>query len=268
MILFVNNSTFNLISFIVAIISSILSVVFYIKSNRIKKPRYMIRTISWLAKQEKDETNISLSFGDRLLNGISTTKVAIWNDGKDTISKADVATTNPLQIVIDGQYEILEADIIYVKNKSNNFSLSLDKDNKAAIINFEYFDKGEGAIVRLRHTAPIGKAINLSGSIKSVRKIECVERYYKSNSRDTKTRKKTRKAISWIYILLGAISIVESIIKFCKISLSPNLPNIEMNSNLVGVVFLIYGIILLCLPLLLFGHRVPKGFDSFDSSDF
>ncbi|KND48334.1 MAG: hypothetical protein AB198_02095, partial [Parcubacteria bacterium C7867-003] len=76
------------------------------------------------------------------INNLSITRIAIWNQGNETISFSDVAPLNPFKIIALGEAKILDFEIIYKKNEVNNFSLQEVNFNKDEIfINFDFFDK-------------------------------------------------------------------------------------------------------------------------------
>lgn len=63
--------------------------------------------------QKIDTVNI-LYAGNKVDN-LSITKIAFWNDGKETINNSDVAQNNPIRLIIDKDLYFLDAEIIYQK---------------------------------------------------------------------------------------------------------------------------------------------------------
>ena len=62
-------------------------------------------------------------------------------------------------------------EIIYQKNPSNDFNISISNDNKYVDITFDYFDFEEGIVLQVFHTGNKSDDITLVGQIKSVKNI-------------------------------------------------------------------------------------------------
>ena len=163
------NIIFNSITLLVAILGIFLSVYFYLKSLKKKKPVYTLRTFSLITENFKKVPSLSIKHCDKNISNLSITRIAFWNNGKETIDKKDIAKKSPIKFVIDEGYEILDAEILYCKNHSNDFKISTNK--KEVIIKFDYFDNEEGIILQIYHTGNKNKNFYISGSIKSVKQI-------------------------------------------------------------------------------------------------
>lgn len=168
---FQGNYIFNILSFAIGIIGIISSFYFYFKSKRSRIPIYFIRTINLVRERIQKLDTVEIFFSGKRIINLSITKIAILNIGKETINFMDVAINNPLKVIIDDKYEILEAEILVSNNNSNDFKISIEENKKAILIKFDYFDYEEGLVLQLAHTGNSNEDIVVTGNIKSVKKI-------------------------------------------------------------------------------------------------
>lgn len=99
---------YNIIILVFAIVGIGVSYYLYNKSKSLTSVAYVIRMIQLISsgKQKLSEINISKR-DDAPVADRSISKIAIWNDGIDTINYANIACNNSLRIEVDGQCEIL-----------------------------------------------------------------------------------------------------------------------------------------------------------------
>ena len=128
---FLNNPVLSLITLILAIAGFFCSIYFYVRSKKIKKPVYDINTTCLTHKDIQAVDSIEILYFGEKIESLSISKIALWNNGKDTIDFSDVAQQNPIRILIDSEYEFLSASIIYTKNAANNFNINIAPDKKA-----------------------------------------------------------------------------------------------------------------------------------------
>ena len=169
---FLNENPYvTLMVFICTVASVILAIYFYYKSKKNKKPTYIVRTINLVNENIKHKSVIDFLYLGQKINNISFTKIAFWNDGKDTINFSDVARNLQLKIEIKEGCKILDCKILYQKNIANDFKTIISEDAQSAFITFDYFDYEEGIVLELTHTGNSSEDIELKGSIKTVKSI-------------------------------------------------------------------------------------------------
>lgn len=160
-------ATNPIVGFWIGFIGIILAVIFYIKSRKLKRPIYWMRTFEILKGEEKFP-KLSIAYESETINTVSLTKIAFLNAGNETIDSGDIAPKNPLRVEIGGSFKILDKSIVYHKNEANNFKLQETEEKNILKIDFDYLDKDEGAIFQIIHDGASADAINIRGSIKGV----------------------------------------------------------------------------------------------------
>ncbi|MFI3305726.1 MAG: hypothetical protein R3Y68_04365 [Rikenellaceae bacterium] len=168
---------YNIIILLFAIVGIIASFYFYKKSHRLTSAAFMIRTIRLINNKMNKFSALNIECGGDNINSLSISKVALWNDGSDTINADSIAKNNTLRIKIDEKYQILGADIQYEKNKSNDFKISISPDKRSVKIDFDYFDRDEGVVVQLYHTGRRSADLAVVGQIKACRELRRFKPY-------------------------------------------------------------------------------------------
>ena len=124
-----------------------------------------------------DIGNIKLSYNNQEVNVITVTKVIFKNIGNRTIRKNDIASNNPIRFYIKPDYEILDIKVVDSSSEDNcskiNKTLFNEKDKKikSYTLDFEYFEKKEGCIIQIVHTAPNNDSIFTRGKVIDGNKI-------------------------------------------------------------------------------------------------
>jgi hypothetical protein len=157
---------FNIVSLALAILGIILAIIFYYRSKSIKNPCYS-RTGKTLIDCKLMERNpIEVTFLDEPVETLTITYVALWNNGRATISRDDIAVTDPLRIVASDGCTILAADIVCENRPTNKFEISLQRQDNAVVIDFDFIDYKDGMVVRLYHVGKDYQDIDVRGTVK------------------------------------------------------------------------------------------------------
>jgi hypothetical protein len=164
------NPWFTIFSFIVTLLSLILTVVFYIKSKKIKLPLYRTRNINLVNDGINKIKLVDILHDGAKIDNLSVSRIVIWNAGKDAIRSDDIVDLDKLRIEIDEKYEILEYEILYQEKPANNFKLT-PKDRSILEIDFNYFDHEEGVIVQICHTATTDDSLKVKGAFIGAKNI-------------------------------------------------------------------------------------------------
>lgn len=277
---FEGNPLLNIITFTLTIGSILSAIYFYIKGKKTKRPMYVVRTINLIKERIQKISPVHISYKGGQINTLSITKIALWNDGRDTIDAGDVAKKSPLRIVIDPAYEILDCEILYIKNKSNDFKVQLSDDGKYVDLTFDYFDFAEGLVLQIYHTGSLSENVKIEGQIKSVKVIRRKEYplsilpAFLSSSNKKKDRsfsnKKNGNSSSVVQEkLVGSILIILGILGSFSILKDYSEGEImKIGSNDFYFLFSAVILFLMCLIYVRLGYllirkRIPQGFDIF-----
>lgn len=125
------NPWLAIISTFIGILSLILGIIFFIKSKKTKNPKVQIRSINLLRDSVEKFNGLQILYNGNKIPNVTVTKIALWNDGKDTINNSDIASADPLLIKCKDDYLILEAKIIYTKKESNDVKLHQIEQGKS-----------------------------------------------------------------------------------------------------------------------------------------
>jgi hypothetical protein len=271
--IFDGNPILNFISLALAILGLIFTIYFYFKSKKNRNPTYIIRTINLVRENIQKIDTVTILYSGEKIKNLSTSKIALWNEGKETINYGDVALNNSIKIKIKDEFEFLDSEILYQKNNANDFKIQLSEDNKSISISFDYFDFEEGLVMQLFHTGNTSDDIFIDGKIKSVKKIS--RREYSNNilpitflnwlRNDNKViNKSTMKTImGWIVFIVGLVAC-------CLIFTTPfrqaiiETPSPKKGSDTFTTVALIPGLLYMWLGYRMLKRRIPKGFDIFN----
>jgi hypothetical protein len=210
-----NNTFFKFIYFLLTPIGIVLSFYFYYKSRKFKRPVYIVKTLNLVKEKIQKIETVQILYKGEKVDNLSISKIALWNEGKETISTNDVANSSPIKINIKDGLEILEAEIIYQKNISNDFKIEINEDYKFLLVKFDFFDFEEGVVLKIFHTGSSSSDLFLSGTVKSVKKITRKEINYlptifnKILLVDNSLSKKSKlRIIGWSSIFMGILVIL------------------------------------------------------------
>lgn len=167
-----NNPWLNLVFLILAMLGIVLSLYLFIRGRKNKVPTYLIKTFNLIKNRVTDISEVEIKYSGNKIENLSLTKCAIWNRGDDVIDVSDVASKSPIRLEIDEDYEFLHANITFMKNEINNFSLNISDDRKTIYVRFDYFQKNEGLTFEVYHTATKGNKIKLKGILKGAPKFK------------------------------------------------------------------------------------------------
>jgi hypothetical protein len=168
---FNGNPVLNVVSLVLAILGLVFTIYFYFKSKKNRNPTYVVRTINLVRENVKKIDTVAILYSGEKVKNLSISKIALWNEGKETINSGDVALNNSIKIKIKDEFEFLDSEILFQKNSANDFRIQLSEDNKSISIFFDYFDFEEGLVMQIFHTGNTSDDIFIDGKIKSVKKI-------------------------------------------------------------------------------------------------
>lgn len=247
--------------------------IFYRRTRRVRIPIWSVRTNNILQGYTSKLSNLDIKYKGMSVENLSITKILFWNKGAETIDRGDIAEADPVRIEAVGDIFILDVRVIQVNSKSSQFFISVYDDQKSAVLNFDYLDRGKGVVLQIVHTGTSSKDIAVLGSIKGVDKI--VKKKYlvlrnlpipTSSEFDNRITPKTKRIIIGVFsllsgILVGAFFLIMPILKYYSAE--------EPVQTSEWVVFMTMGTIYLVMGVyigyyLIFRSKPPTGLNEFE----
>lgn len=93
---------------------------------------------------------ITIHYKGRYIKSFTRSLITFWNSGNETLDKKDRIDADPFQINIDPNL-VLEIRIVDVRKRGNNFSVRHGQNS--ILVEFDFMDPGDGALLDLRHQA-------------------------------------------------------------------------------------------------------------------
>ena len=120
--------------------------------RRKKELTYTTNSYKIIQKGKSLIPELKISYQNRNIEDLTITKYAIWNSGNEVIDSRDIVESKKLMIILKDENEsILNSKIIAESDETNKFRIDLLQDN-IAVINFDYIDPKEGAVIQIAHT--------------------------------------------------------------------------------------------------------------------
>lgn len=269
---FLSSSAFSQSVGIVAFLSS---VYFYKKSKKSRVPTYIVRTINLVKDKIQKIDTVEIRYNGDVVRNLSISKIAFWNDGKETINSTDIASAKPIKVRIDDDCIFLDADIVYTKNDANNFNFCISEDKKTIDLSFDYCDYKEGIVLQIYHTGNGSTDLFIDGQVKSVKKIirknlkfsilpDYFNKLLNVNYRKGLTFKERRTISGWTFLITGLMSAI----LFPYVFLNDSMFNVQSQTpkDQISIVisFVIAGLLYIWLGFSIIRKSIPSGFDVFN----
>ena len=184
-----------------SIIGIVAAYIFYRTSLRIKIPQFALESVPIIKQIKSDINDLKIIFRDKQIKNLTISRLAIWNAGKEPIYKKDVPSDDKFKISPEEGYNILKAEIIKIKNRSNKWHIEQIGDN--IFIDFEYFDFKEGCTIQIFHTGKSSWSLKVDGSVIGAGKL--------IQASHISFPKRRRKALIYsiiVFVLLSLITIL------------------------------------------------------------
>ena len=164
-------------------------------------------------------SEVTILFKGKSIDHFSKSEIILWNSGSEALRRADIPSTDPLRFDFS-QATILQTEITAQVRESSKVEMILSSDRKSIVIEFEFLDKGDGALLTLWHdgvdTTPKfnGVIIGQSGGINSLGRFRPqnlpdvpmptpVDNFEKFIFKYRKIIERQRIIIPWIMIIIG-----------------------------------------------------------------
>lgn len=161
-----------LFSYIFGILGIVTGFIFYIKSKKKPRLRYHARGVTIFDSSDKLVTSdMKVIIDGKQIDYLLVNLIVIYNSGNTVINKNDFAANDKLRIGTIDNIDLYKVDILHPpKTTHNDFKLVYDEGKYH--LDFDYFDKNEGCIIRVFSNAPKSKDIIVEGTLKGYGKLK------------------------------------------------------------------------------------------------
>lgn len=170
----VDSQYVTLISFLLAMVGLVLTVVFYYKGKRDKEPCWAIQTVNLFTDYSGIYEGLEIQYKGETVKNLSISKIAFWNGGKLTIHGTDLTNEDPLRIEMVGNGQILDARLIAINNTASQFQMA-EKTISQVRVSFDYVDEGHGFVMQVIHSGMSSRDFAVKGVIKGATYISPVK---------------------------------------------------------------------------------------------
>lgn len=146
---------------------------------------------------------LKLYFNDELVEQVSKTQIAMWNQGAKTVKGSDIVAKDPIRIVSPEGSKILAFSIISSTREINGCKLEMNNDSlEEILLAFDYLDRRDGVVIEIIHTGGKLKPVphgNIKGMPKGIRNKGSVT----YPLLEEKTKKSIADRLKWFAMICG-----------------------------------------------------------------
>ena len=161
----------NGVSFVLGVLGLILAYVFYRRAQRGKEPAWDIDSVNLVRNITSSLEGLSLLYKGKEVPNITVSKVIFWNNGRSTIDRTDIAPADPVRIKAGPGVRLLHATVLAANSAPSQFGITHESIDESVLIDFEYLDDGQGAVVQVVHDGLRSSDIEVTGSIKGAARV-------------------------------------------------------------------------------------------------
>jgi len=253
------------------VIGILVSAVFYWLSLRPKRAAYSIRSNNLIRETVKSWSSLEVLYGGQPIPTLTASKLAFWNDGKTTIHGTDITAADPLIIRAAEHTDcaILDAAVVHETCPPNRFSLQRSPDGSAVLVEFDYMDPDQGAVIQLLHTGFRSDDLLLLGTMKGAgqpRRLSYLSPAALQFPGTTRLRPATKRLVLLPVFCIAPLAILISFL-WPFVYPGRNLERLHQPTALDIVMMSVF-VVFICFSSLFFffmlRRRTPRGFDAFE----
>jgi hypothetical protein len=157
---------------IVGVMAFILMIVFYIKSRKEKKPCWTYRNDFVIGKGNQGAKDIKILFENKEVTRVTSTKIFLWNRGREVIKNQDIPNSDPLRLIFPKGIEILRTNLLKKSRESIDFGMSEESTSQENILKykFSFLDHNDGLVMEVIHNGDEKVRIKNVGTILGAKK--------------------------------------------------------------------------------------------------
>jgi hypothetical protein len=253
---------------------------YYKRALRDREPTALLRSNNLIEGNTSKFENLKIEYKGHEVKNLTVSKLAFWNNGKQTIKRDDIPDKAQIFIVGKGDTVILEVQVVAQTNSENDFGALLLEDGKRAKVDFSFLDHHQGGIIQIVHTGLNSQDLDLAGTVIGFGKVKVMISPFEEGITAQKPRRHRSEGSSGFIIgfmlFWGAIIFLPGLIFSLLMSFNPSetITVIQKNENgtlwsslvflFIGPVFLIMGSMLLYSAFRIWRRRPPKELNILD----
>ena len=166
----------NNIGVILGILSIIATAFFAHRYSEKKSPKFMYKTLRKIQRSSDAPDDIEVYYKGHKVNGVQSTVVWFWNDGRKPIIRSDIPEAQPIKIELNDSNEIEIPNVQILKQSREVISSQSRKiSNKVVQVDFEFLDHNDGFSLEILHTGKSSTDVVVSGTVLGAPQgIKCV----------------------------------------------------------------------------------------------
>ena len=159
------NQTIFFLSAIVGIASFPLSIYFYYEGRQSPDLTFSTNPVKLEIVSARQTTKLSVSYEGRAVNNdITTTQVAIWNQGKTPIRRSDILKL--IVIYTEPETPVLEATLRKTSRDFINFGVRVDELQRGRIpVSWDVLERGDGGMIEVIYAGSPEVKFNVEGAV-------------------------------------------------------------------------------------------------------
>lgn len=142
------------------------------------------------SKSDSLPEGISVQYQGEDIPRLTRSVIVLWNSGESTVMGSDLVDIDPLRFCVETDGELLSVSLLKASRPVNAFKIrhpSAHAPNEA-IVEFNYFDSGDGVVVEILHTSA-SRQPDIKGTLRGLPKgLKPVGRMTRSSNPFRRTR--------------------------------------------------------------------------------
>lgn len=159
---------FEIVALFIGVTGIVLAIIFYLNSKKEKDLCWThISNLIIRKKKSKHDDDLRIFFNEKEVDQVTSTKIYIWNSGKEVIRSEDNPSNDRLKNDLSLDVDILKFEVIKKSREALIVNLSREINNKENKIehSFNFLDQKDGYVVEIIHNGPEDMKIKLLGTI-------------------------------------------------------------------------------------------------------
>lgn len=140
-----SSNSWNIIGATGTILFGVLTIVFYIRSRKVKKPRFVY---DYATLQTQGHKDVEILFKGEKISNLSISHILYYNNGTKEIRKEDIPLDSYTYIEFNEDVKLLSYDIVATCKNPIGFKIKQEGEKRLYLI-FEYLNPGDGAVIEI-----------------------------------------------------------------------------------------------------------------------